>query len=538
MRRVVLAIALLSACGPVHEPINTAPPTPRSGWHEAVDWTTASEEAVSLLQSYLRVDTRNPGAYETDGARFLAAVLDREGIDSSIHEFAPGRGSLVARIRGDGTEKPLCLLSHIDVVPWEDAGWEGGPGPMSGEIDADGVLWGRGIVDMKGMGAIELMTLVWLQRLEVPLKRDVILLAVADEEVHNGGSKFVADELWGDIQCSQMVNEGGFGVPGVFFEDQTVYGVSVAEKGTLWLRVWASGDPGHGSTPRPDEAPTRLLTVIERLASRKPETTYHGSFDELFFQVGNGRGGLAEAVLTHPRSARKFLKGRLLDNPLTAAMITDTVHLTGMTGANKPNVIPGEVAAVYDCRLLPGHEPDDLLAELQALTADLPYVRFEVIQKWKANDSPIADPFYAALTHHLIQGRDDAVAAPIVSVGFTDSIIFRPLGVNAYGIAPFELSPEELATAHGNGERMRASEVGRGLRILFSAVVDVSASADAPPEATDLPAVARVWTEPQWVPWSPDSVGEASEPAEGAGAPEGAESPEGASSEGGETTGD
>lgn len=498
---ITLTCALVSACGPVHRPLRVEPPRADAPWLDAVDWPSAEAEAISLLSQYLRIDTRNPPGGEDAGATFLLDALRSAGLDGELWPLEPGRSSLVARLSTGGTEPPLCLLSHIDVATWDEGGWPEGRGPLSGVIDEVGVIWGRGALDMKVMGVIELATMLWLKRLDVPLRRDVVLLAVADEEVDNRGALDLAAQ-WDRIGCSHVVNEGGLGVPGVFFQDQTVFAISVAEKGYLWLRLIASGEPGHGSTPMPGRAPERLLQALDRLTERRPSVRFHPALDELFFEVGSGRTGLARAVLQRPAAVRTLLRSRLLAEPATRAMITDTVNLSGFSGARQPNVVPSEVEAVLDVRLLPGTTPDAMLAELRALVGDVPGIRFEVIGQTIANDSPWDDPFYAALRHHLIAGRTDAVAGPFVSVGFTDSIHLRPLGVRAYGIVPVEVSADLARTMHGDGERVPAVEVGRGLRRLLGAVIDfVSAPGGTPPSA---PVVAP--SRPRPPPASPRAV--------------------------------
>ena len=217
----------------------------------AVDWSAAGKEAVSWLSAYLQVDTTNPPGNETRGAEFLKAILDKEGIASEIIEFAPGRGSLVAHLPGAGPEKPLCLMSHIDVVTAEVARWTPGRGPLSGVI-ADGFVWGRGALDMKGQGILELAAMVQLKRQKIALKREIVLLAVADEEVDNSGTRFLIEKHWDRIGCSHLLNEGGIGIRDVVYPGQTVFGVSVAEKGLLWLKMTARGKAGHtGRRGRP-----------------------------------------------------------------------------------------------------------------------------------------------------------------------------------------------------------------------------------------------------------------------------------------------
>ena len=460
----------------MHKPIATAPPEARVTWHTAVDWDAAGAELGGVLSEYLQVDNRNPPGRETVGAEFLAGLLEAEGIPSRIIEHEPGRGSLIARLEGSGEQQPLCLLSHIDTATWDIEGWPEATGPLSGAVDENGVVWGRGALDMKGLGAVELMTMIWLKRLGVPLTRDVVLLAVADEEVGNHGARYIAANHWDEIGCSHMINEGGIGIQDAFFDGQTVYAISVAEKGVLWVKMIATGEPGHGSTPMPDEAPARLIEAIERLEERPVEPTWNPATYELLFNIGQTRGGPEKAALTHPSAVRSLLKGRLLGTPATAAMITNTVHLTGLEGANEPNVVPSEVAAILDCRLQPDIDPQVVLDELKSIYADQPWIRFEVIHQLAGNGSPWDDPFYAALVRHLEEQDPSGVAGPIVSVGFTDSIVFRPLGVRAYGIAPFSATAAELSTMHGHGERVSLQNLQRGLRVIFSAVVDVSAA--------------------------------------------------------------
>ena len=246
----------------------------------------------------------------------------------------------------------------------------------------------------------------------------------------------------------------------------------------------ASGAPGHGSTVHPDEAPTRLVEAIGRLAERKTDPVWTSATYELLYNIGQTREGLERAVLTHPASVRSLLKGRLLGNPATAAMITNTVHLTGMDGANEPNVVPSEVAAILDCRIQPDVDPGVVLAELEAMFADMPWIRFEVILQMAGNGSPWDDPFYAALVRHVEEQDPAGVAGPIVSVGFTDSILFRPLGVRDYGIEPFSVTPEEAGTMHGDCERVSLENMQRALQVVFAAVVDVSAAdGGSPPES-------------------------------------------------------
>lgn len=461
---LLLSLCALSAATSLPAP-PPAPPEP--------DWDKAGAEAVDQLSGYLAADTVNPPGNELNGARYLAAILQAEGIPYEIDEFLPGRANLYARLTAAApAEKPICLTSHIDVVTAEADKWQA-HGPLSGAI-ADGYVWGRGALDMKGMGMIEVMAMVWAKRLQVPLRRDIVLLAVADEEVDSVGMRHVVEKRWDEFGCSHAINEGGMGIKGLLFEGQTAWAISTAEKGVLWARMVASGEPGHGSTPRPDMAPERLHRAVEALYRYDPKPKIGDQLYEFLARAGRAKGGVLKSLLSRPLTVRALLTKRLMKNPVTRAGVTDTIHVTGFGGANQPNVVPSEVWANLDCRLLPGTTPEAMLARLRDLTEDVPGIRFDVLSEKEANTSPWEDPFFDALAAHLTDGRPDQFAGPVLSVGFTDSLFLRPLGVRAYGIVPFEVDGEEMEGMHGHNERVSTRNVQDGLRKLYRAVMSVS----------------------------------------------------------------
>jgi acetylornithine deacetylase/succinyl-diaminopimelate desuccinylase-like protein len=473
----VVAMLLLVSCANAPRPLHEAP-AGLDTWSNDIDWAKAGEEAVTVLQGYLRLDTTNPPGNETAGAEYLKAELAKDGLESEIHEFAPGRGSLVARLKASkpNGEKPLCLLSHIDVVPAETDTWPEDAKPLSGALKDDAV-WGRGALDMKGMGTLELQTFRWLARKKVPLLRDVILLAVADEEVAEGGMKLVTGKLWADIDCGHLINEGGMGVKGLLTEGQTTFAISVGEKGVLWLRVTASGEAGHGSTPTDTRAPTRLVQALEKLAARQPKPRIQPAMYELLRRTGEKNGGFSGFVMQRPALVDAFALKKLLAKPPTRAGVTDTCQVTGFDGkGSAPNVIPSSTSAILDCRLLPGTTPDALEKELTELTKGVEGITLERILAFEAAVSEVDDPFFDALARNAVRGRTDAVAGPVVSPGFTDSILARGKGTRAYGFVPFEVTPEELATFHGKNERVPVKSVHRGLEVLYRSVVDVVAA--------------------------------------------------------------
>ncbi|MBK7857019.1 MAG: M20/M25/M40 family metallo-hydrolase [Archangiaceae bacterium] len=468
----LLFVSLVGACAGDVAPARPA----RVGlakYADAVDWKAAGEETAGLLAEYLKVDTVNPPGNELRGARFLAERLQREGLEAKVVELGAGRANLMVRLAAAAsTEKPLCLLSHLDVVSAEDAQWQ--HAPLSGEV-VDGYVWGRGALDMKGMTAVELMTVLQLKRRAVPLNRDVVLLAVAGEEVDSFGMRAAVASDWPG--CGGVVNEGGIGLKNLLFEGQTVFAISVAEKGALWLRLRAKGNAGHGSVPQPGRAPMELLKGAQALLGREAAPRVHDAMYELLRRAGAQAGGVPGFIMQRPALVDLLVQGKLLSKPTTRAGITDTCQVTGYSGiGTSVNVVPSEVYANVDCRLLPGTSADAMLAELKDRVKDLPYVSLEVVSKLESNGSTWDDPLFDALARNAVRGRTDAIAAPVLSTGYTDSLLARPLGARAYGFIPFEISQEELATMHGKDERVSVANLQRGAEVLFRAVVDVAGS--------------------------------------------------------------
>ncbi len=443
---------------------------------DAVDWTAVGDVTVQLLSDYLQVDTTNPPGNEQAGVDWLVAHLDEAGIPWETVGHAPGRSSLIARVASGSDAPALCLMHHVDIAGYETGQWPEESGPLSGAI-IDGELWGRGALDMKGMGAIELMTLVLLKRHQVPLDRDVVLLAVADEEVNNTGAMDLV-KVWDDkIRCGTMLNEGGFGVTDALFDGQAVHAISSAEKGVIWFQMKAEGRAGHGSTPYPGEAPDRLLEAMAAVEKKvKVRPKIDDSLYELLHAVGEQKGGFTGTVLKSRLLTSLLVKPRLKATPTTNATMLDTVHLTGMRGAEAPNVVPSAVYAQYDCRLRPGTTPAEHLARFEKAVEGIEGISFEILHEMESNGDPTDSDFFRTIAHYAVEDRPYAAAGPLLAVGFTDSLLVRPIGVQAYGYIPFEIEPEILETMHGHRERVPVDQIPEGLRRLYSIVVHAAGS--------------------------------------------------------------
>jgi acetylornithine deacetylase/succinyl-diaminopimelate desuccinylase-like protein len=199
----------------------------------AIDWTALEAEALDTLQRYVRIDTSVPPGDVTKAADFLQGILEREGIPVKRYESGPGRTIVLARLKGSGPAKPLLLLHHMDVVPVDRARWS--RDPFGAEI-AEGKLWGRGAFDMKGAGVAQLYAFLALKRQRVPLARDVLLMAVPDEEIGGAlGATWMLEHHLVDFEPEYILDEGGFGTRDLFSPGKLVFGISVAEKKMLWL---------------------------------------------------------------------------------------------------------------------------------------------------------------------------------------------------------------------------------------------------------------------------------------------------------------
>lgn len=222
-----------------------------------MDWSRIGREASDLLSRYIRIDTSNPPGNEARAVDFLGKVLHDNGIEFKTYESAPGRVSLLARLKGEGNNKPLLLLSHSDVVPAEGGAWD--EEPFSGLIK-DGVIWGRGALDMKGMGIMELMSILLLKRNQIPLNRDVLLLVAADEESLGGfGMEYMLRNHPEELEADFVLNEGGFGNVSLLPNNQPAFLVSIGEKGPVWLKLLQRGSPGHASMPHGENALVNLM---------------------------------------------------------------------------------------------------------------------------------------------------------------------------------------------------------------------------------------------------------------------------------------
>jgi acetylornithine deacetylase/succinyl-diaminopimelate desuccinylase-like protein len=442
-----------------------------------MNWEALGRETVELLRQYLMLDTTNPPGNEAIGARFLEDVLRRDGIASETAESAPGRGNLAARLRGDGSEGGIVLHHHIDVVYADRRYWT--VDPFGGAIQ-DGFLYGRGALDMKSTGILHLAGMLAIKRAGVSLKRDLILLATADEEAGSRfGAQWVADRHREWLAGAEYALSELGGVYPAGDRRAPFASIVTSEKTGLPLRLTARSEPGHGSMPWPDTAPNRLIRALGRLLEAERPLRVLPEIQEYFARLGSvmaGEAGKGYEDLTRSLGDPSFRRAFLADRH-QAAMLRTTFAVTMLRGSEKRNVIPPEAIADVDCRMLRGDDPEEIVGWVRAAIAD-PRVEVGLINPLPKipNASPPDTELYKALGDALRRRAPGAVVAPDILVGFTDNWVFRNCGLHGYGFSPFILEESEWRRVHGNDERISLENLREGVRCHTEMLLAVAAA--------------------------------------------------------------
>jgi acetylornithine deacetylase/succinyl-diaminopimelate desuccinylase-like protein len=436
-----------------------------------IDWESQTAETVGNLSRLIQAETINPPGNELSAILVIKDILEKEGFspeEYTILEPATGRANLVIRLRGDGSARPLLLSGHVDVVPVEREHWS--HDPFGGQV-IDGAVWGRGALDMKGFLAMYLQIFLLARREGLPLKRDLILAAIADEE--NGftyGSRFLVDQCSELIDAEYALNEGG--AMTVHLGGARLYPIQVAEKGVCWMRMIADGTPGHGSIPHDDNAVLHLARALDRL----------GSAGHLPFHITPTVKMMLDAIGDQVRFPYGVLLG-LLGSPTLAGLIvnylptsakglftaimSNSVSPTVLKAGDKTNVIPCVAEAHIDCRLLPGQTPADAQREIFAITGD--GVKLEVINATTGTAFPTETSLYRFLNETTREMDPGGVVFPMIATGATDAVEYQRAGMIVYGFTPGVLPVDYplIKLAHGHDERYPISAIRSGLPALW-----------------------------------------------------------------------
>jgi len=417
-------------------------------WGAEPDWAALERRALELLKQYVAIESVNPPADTRATAAFLKAELDKHGIATRLYPSGPtGQTNLTARVKGrDSSKKPLLLLNHMDVVPVDRKAWKTDP---FRPVVRDGHLLGRGALDMKSIGIQHLMALIALRQTGTVPARDIVMLSTADEETGGDlGIRWMMERHFRDIDAEYVLDEGGFGTREILAAGRLVFGVMVAEKQTLWVRLRANGTAGHGSQPMPDNANMVLLAALRR-AMELPPAKPHPLVTEMTRAIG----------------------APLAKNRYTVAIQGNTVSLTSLrSGVGNPvkvNVIPSAAEATLDCRLLPGEDVKQFLEAMRA-RINHPRVSLETVSTPEdAGVSSSRTPLFDALRRVLVKHHPGAVVTPMLVPHGTDSGNLRRRGVIAYGFTPMVLDLATNNSAHSDAEAVPVAEFLRGVRILF-----------------------------------------------------------------------
>ncbi|MCU1383542.1 MAG: hypothetical protein JWL71_2239 [Acidobacteria bacterium] len=419
------------------------------------------EEITRLLSQYVAIDTSNPPGDTTKAAAFLTGILEKEGIPVTRYESAPGKVIIYARLPATVSPpagKAILLLHHMDVVPADRTQWK--TDPFVPAIQ-DGDLWGRGSMDMKGQGVAQLVAFLMLKRQHVPRTRDVILMAEPDEEVGGAlGARWMIANHYAELDPEYVLDEGGFGSTDLFAPNTMVYGISVAEKKIVWLKLRAEGVAGHGSQPTDTNPNDRLVKALARLLSATPAPA-----------APPARSGEPSVLEMMQAKVGAFAKNKFT-NAIQQSTISLTWFRSGVGDPPKINVIPSVAEAGLDCRVLPGTTKDQWLAEVARRLGD-PRIRIELINE---SDDPVVTshdaPLYRQIEAAIKRRHPEAVVTPILIPYGTDSNAFRPRGVKAYGVFPALLPADVVASMHGDGEHVSLASVREAAQVFFEALRD------------------------------------------------------------------
>ncbi len=439
---------------------------------QSINWQEVDGEIVTLVQGLLRLDTRNPPGNEVRAAEFLKDLFEAEGIAGEIVGPSEDRGTFIARLKGDGSAPPLLLMSHTDVVAVEPEKWT--HEPFSADI-ADGFMYGRGALDMKQMVGMEALSMLLLKRSGVPLKRDVIYMAAADEECGGlAGAEWVVEHRPELIQAEYALNEGGGS--GLEINGRRYYPVQTAEKGTVRFRLRTYGRPGHGSVPHNENAILKLAALLTTLTPNLLPVHFTPTL----------RGYIAGLAATQPPNIAQALQDILTDETTADAvvdrlpfeeaikqrihaMLRNTVTPTMLAAGSQINVIPSEAEAQVDGRNLPGWTPDMFLEELRSVIGN--EVEITLLEPSTPLEADLQSPLFDIIKEVLKDHDADATVIPVLLTGGTDAKHVTQLGTKVYGFVPaLYVGEGEGRRVHSHDERVSVRSLQWGMRVLYEVV--------------------------------------------------------------------
>ena len=447
--------------------------------YAAPDWEQVENKSVELLRQYLKVDTSNPPGDVRKGVAWLAKIFKEHGIKYETFKVPedPRRMHILAEFPGTNPDlKPLLLLNHIDVVPADYDAWS--TDPFQAEI-IDEIIYGRGALDMKSLGIMQMMSLILLKEEGFKPERTIKFLGVADEEILGQyGVQWMIKNHWNKLDPEWVWDEGGLGsknsFPGV-----DIFAISVAQKKSFWVDVAVEGQSGHGSRPFKNYPNKVLVNALDKIVNWETPIEINPVVAEMFNRIGNEIGGIQGFVMKNINNGLvQYLFGNRISSLSTStnAMLRNTISLTMLTSGYKTNIIPEKASATLDIRLLPNTEPDQFIMDLKTIL-DNDDVKF--IAKRTPNNKFISDwntDFFEVLSEEIKMLQPNAVVVPFMTIGGTDSQFFQAKGVDCYGLLPVLVEEADIQTLHGIDERISIENFMLGNKIVYNTIKRVCGS--------------------------------------------------------------
>ncbi len=467
LRRLLPAACLLFALCP-------APAADRY----SVDWKKLEAETMDHYLAILRIDSSNPPGDETKVVNYLKPILDREGIPNEVLSLDPKRANLVARLKGNGSKRPIIIMGHTDVVGVQRDKW---PVDPFAAIRKDGFVWGRGSSDDKPHVVSSLMTMLLLKRLKVPLDRDVIFIAESGEEGSSRfGIGFLVDQHWNDIAAEYSLAEGGR----IISRDGKVRYVEIAttEKTPRTTKLVARGTAGHGSRPRPDNPVLHIAAAVSKFQTWQPAMRLNDTtraYFERLATISTPEQAYRYNHVADPAHTTEIQRYFLEHEQGNYSVLRTSIVPTIITGGFRSNVIPSQAEATLDIRALPDEDMPKLLDEMRRVIAD-PNV--EVVSDLSHNrptspPSTIDSEMFRALERTQKVMFPAAITLPSMLTGATDNAQLRGKGVQAYGFGPIADEKEnELHGAHSDQERLLETSMHSMVQFLWHTIIDIAAT--------------------------------------------------------------
>lgn len=442
-----------------------------------VDWTKQQAETLRHFRALIQIDTSNPPGNEGKAVEYLKKVIEAEGIPTQIYALDPNRPNLVARLKGNGSKRPVLIFAHTDVVRVQREKW---PVDPFGAVMKDGYIWGRGTTDDKDKLVAVLMTFLQLKRSGAQLDRDVIFLAESGEEadVTGVGIRFMVEQHFDAIDAEFSISEG---IPGATIDNGrvTMVQITTTEKVPRRIRLVANGTSGHGSVPRLDNALVHLGAAVSKIGTWETpmlmsDTTR--TYFEKLASISPPEKAARYNGLLDPQSSAEIQRYLAKNEPVHYSMLHTSVVPTMLQAGVGPNVIPSVAEATVDIRSLPNEDVPKFFTELTRVIGD-PDVKVVPMPLTRpdAPASSLNSEMYRALEHAGQRVYPGAVVLPGLMTAATDMALLRAKGVQSYGIGPALTADDQTNYGpHSDVERLPESSLYKFVEFTWHAVAEVA----------------------------------------------------------------